>query len=87
MSILKPNSDGLFGTIKETIKQIKPLERVQVVIPRDYSHPIQDQLDWDAIDELQMTFRGHGLRPNVFMTLRFEDESSEFIVDICCFPS
>ena len=96
MSILSPESYDLLDTIRLTIKQIKPLERVQVVVPREYYHHCwgekdgEEVLDWEIIEELQMTFCGSYLGPNIFVALRFDhddDEPSKFILDICHFPS
>lgn len=84
-----PSVADLFPSIKREVNEIKPGERVQVHVPKEYSHPYvfsHDHLyiDWDAIEELQMDFRGSVLKPNVFVTLRFDkkNEASEVIVDI-----
>jgi hypothetical protein len=82
---VNPTVETLFSTLTMIISEIQPGERFQVLVPREYSHDT-DGVDWDAMEELQMEYRGSILRSNVFVTLRFDqaNEESEFRVDICC---
>lgn len=90
MSVRKfmPSESQLFETIKTQLEEIKPGERVQIYIPKEYSHPLLYSHDhrfinWDAVEEVQMDIRGSILKPNVIASLRFEDdESRPVIVDI-----
>jgi len=90
MSITKltPKLGDLYETLQKTLKEIKSSERVQIIIPREYSHD-EDDHDWDTLEELQMDCRGSILNPNVFVTFRFDQNkgSSEVIVDVCHFAS
>lgn len=41
-------------------------------------------MDWVLIKDIQMCIRDCNLKPNVFATLRFnQDETADVIVDVC----
>lgn len=81
---LTPTAFTLFDTIRSSVNEIKPSERIQIQVPKEYSHDC-GVLDYDFLERLQRAWRGSTLRPNVFVTLRFDkyDEESNIVVDIC----
>lgn len=81
MVLLKPTLDQFEQTLRQVIETITPMERVQVLIPREFSHE-DGYRNWDVIEELQMNYRGSDLPPNLFITLRFnQDDEGEIIMD------
>jgi len=86
MSVLTPSASEFFSLLKEKLKSIEKGSRVQILIPRSFSHD-GDSRNWDELENIQMDFRGSILKPDVFMVLRFDqnDESSDVVVDICHF--
>lgn len=74
----------LFSTILDVIAKIQPQQRTQVVVPRTLSHDNNGDMDWVLIKDIQMCIRDCNLKPNVFATLRFnQDETADVIVDVC----
>lgn len=88
MSFIEPTSIELFSTIQRAVDEIKPLERVKIFVPRNYSHG-GNNFDWVAFEQLQMEFCGSALKPNVFVTLRSCQEygAVDVIVDIYHAPN
>jgi len=73
----------LYRVIVLVLGEINTGERIQVTIPRNYSHcnNKEGSYDWDHIDEVQMDISGGKLRPNIFATLRFTDDDT-VVIDI-----
>ena len=95
MSVLTPSSKELFTVLHERLEGIAPGERIQILVPKDYSHhgvispPDTGKFmllyrNWDALEELQMDIRGSRLHDDVLATLRFDqdNEDGDVIVDI-----
>ena len=74
--------EEMFEVITLVNDEIKAGERIQVTIPRNWSHYDGEQR-WSHIEEVQEEIRGPLLRSNVFATLRFgSDPTSDVVVDI-----
>lgn len=86
ITTIQPTIYGILPVLTLTVIEIQPGERFQITVPKEYSHHENGTINWHNIEEIQMNYRGSLLRPNVFVTLRFDqnDEQSEFIVDIGC---
>lgn len=77
----------MFKAVREAYNSIQPQERTQLVLPKILSHVQDGEIDWDVVEDVQTYIRGYNLRPNVFATLRFDqDEVNDVIVDMCYLP-
>lgn len=83
-----PSSVDTLYYVLETIKDnIKGGERIQVTVPRSYSHDRNGEHDVHALARVQSVVSGGFMsgRANVFATLRYEKyPASDVVVDICC---
>lgn len=95
---MNPFADIPSELIKDVYE--KPGQRITILIPKLVSHgyrtPVGGTPDepliwavgeghnWDVIEEIQMEFRGSTLRSNVFVTLRFDQNTEgEVTLDVC----
>lgn len=51
MALLKPTLEQFGDTLDQLVKTIAPMERVQVLVPREYSHHDEIHLDTDSVDQ------------------------------------
>jgi len=84
MVFMNLSSRDLFDTIQIVVNLIKVGEKIQVVVPIDYSHDDEGKHDQKNIEKLQDKINGYMSEfPSVIMTLYpRNDQYDEMVVDI-----
>jgi len=85
-TLIHPASlDELLHVVSLITSEIEAGERIQVIVPRSYSHHENGECDWDHIEELHMRLGGYALVRDVFVKVCFsESSSSDAMADIVC---
>ena len=82
----------IFQNVTDFIKTIAPGQRIKyqpsmeiLKCPQDPLHPDSSDFDWDYVEEIQMKVRGQ-IPHDIFVTLRFDDDFNELIIDFYRLP-
>lgn len=83
--LTKPtNINELYQALQLITGEIEPGERIQVTVPRKYSHDVNGEHDLEIIERIQSFIRGEDLGSNIIVALRFgKYPFTDVIVDIC----
>lgn len=77
--------EEIYLVIKSIRKEIRAGERIQVKLPRSYTHDLNGEHCAAAVQNIQDVIHGGVIGGNTFATLRNDKyPSTSIIVDICC---